>query len=110
MTKYLNAEDMLNNYEADCEAYENNGDSLDTESWMMDYLKNHPSADVQPVIHCKGCIHWHNKDKKYLCPLYREELKAGNSPDILWNFIVYDGATDDDFFCKRGETGGDKHE
>jgi len=51
MTKYLNAEDMLNNYEADCEVYENNGDSLDTESWMMDYLKNHSSADVQPVVH-----------------------------------------------------------
>lgn len=55
MTKYLNAEEMLNNYEADCEVYENNGDSLDTELWMIDYLKNHSSADVQAVVHCKDC-------------------------------------------------------
>ena len=54
--KYLNSEDMLNNYEADCEVYENSGDSLDTELWMIDYLKNHSSADVQPVVHA----HWEN--------------------------------------------------
>ena len=29
MTRYIDAEEMLNNYEADCEVYENNGDSLD---------------------------------------------------------------------------------
>ena len=29
--KYVNAEEMLNNYEADCEVYENHGDSLDAE-------------------------------------------------------------------------------
>ena len=58
--KYLNAEDMLNNYEADCEVYENSGDSLDTELWMIDYLKNHSSTDVQPIVHCKDCI---NKPK-----------------------------------------------
>lgn len=49
--KYLNAEEMLNNYEADCEVYENNGDSLDAELWMVYYLKNHSSADVQPIVH-----------------------------------------------------------
>ena len=52
-TRYIDADAMLENYEADCEAYENNGDSLDTELWMIDYLKNHLSADVQPVVHAK---------------------------------------------------------
>lgn len=51
MTRYIDADAMLENYEADCEAYENNGDSLDAELWMVYYLKNHSSADVQPVVH-----------------------------------------------------------
>ena len=77
---------------------------------FLDSIDCQPTADVQPVIHCKDCIHWHNKDKKYLCPLYREELKDSNSPDILWTFTVYDSAMEDDFFCKRGETDGDEHD
>ena len=101
MTKYLNAEDMLNNYEADCEVYENNGDSLDTESWMMDYLKNHSSADVQQVVHCKDCIHRYNADNSNICPMFESHSEYNESWEE-WEEIDIDN-TDDDNFCKYGD-------
>ena len=97
MTKYLNAEEMLNNYEADCEVYENNGDSLDAELWMVYYLKNHSSADVQPVVHCKDCIHRH-KPEDCVCPMCSTDM----------NDNVFD-LTEDDNFCKYGNN-GDEHD
>ena len=91
MTKYLNAEEMLNNYEADCEVYENNGDSLDAELWMVDYLKNHSSADVQPVVHA----HWkYDKNGVFWCS------KCECIPATKSNFCPHCGAKMD----------GDEHE
>jgi hypothetical protein len=87
--KYLNAEDMLNNYEADCEVYENSGDSLDTELWMIDYLKNHSSTDVQPIVHCVKCKY---RDKMEFCILN----------DIFIN--------EKDFCSKGDKLDGDEHE
>ena len=86
--KYLNAEEMLNNYEADCEAYENNGDSLDTESWMIDYLKNHSSADVHPVVPCVKCK-------------YRNDISVCILNSIFIN---------ENDYCSNGELDGDKYD
>lgn len=98
--KYVNAEEMLNNYEADCEVYENNGDSLDAELWMVYYLKNHSSADVQPVVHCgkcKWCGHSTDGTQDYCF-------------NDLWNWDGTPKVSKNDF-CSHGERlHGDEHD
>ena len=61
---------------------------------FLDSIDYQPTADVQPVVHCKDCIHRH-KPEDCVCPMCSTDM----------NDNVFD-LTEDDNFCKYG----DEHE
>ena len=59
---------------------------------IMEYINEVPSADVQPVVHCKDCVYWSSKETRYCNMLkgtfqendycsYGERKGAGDVPD-----------------------------
>ena len=58
-------------------------------------IAKQPTADVQPVVHCKDCIHRHKPDD-CVCPMCSTDMDDN----------VFD-LTEDDNFCKYGNNGAE---
>ena len=79
-------------------------DFLEGIDFALKNIESEPMADVQPVVHCKDCIHRYNADNSNICPMFESHSEYNESWEE-WEEIDIDN-TDDDNFCKYG----DEHE
>jgi hypothetical protein len=93
--RFIDADDLR-------ECWLNNGENerVYNTNDFLDSIDEQPTADVQPVVYCKDCIHRHDPDVCPMCTECWSDRDGENIQDL----------TEDDNFCKYGKPKNRKKE
>lgn len=80
------------------------GSFSDGVQWLLEYIDGLPSADVQPVVRCKDCVHYIPYDWMFSEVRQSEHIEDYPQDEIGCEWIDHHVKPDD--FCSLGERKG----